>query len=75
MIVNRCFVVSEYRAPEVFLKCHNISFPIDIWSAACAIFEVATKQVLFLARKDAPEKKVSVRLQLWPINDSNDPHL
>lgn len=41
----------QYRAPEVILK-HGFSYPIDIWSTACLIFELATGEMLFCPSKD-----------------------
>lgn len=41
----------EYRAPEVILK-HGYSYPVDIWSCACLIFELATGEILFSPDKD-----------------------
>lgn len=41
------YLVSRfYRAPEVILGC-RYDPAIDVWSAACSIFEIATGDVLF----------------------------
>jgi serine/threonine-protein kinase SRPK3 len=36
----------HYRAPEVILR-HGFSYPVDMWSAACLLFELATGNLLF----------------------------
>ncbi|EFJ18050.1 hypothetical protein SELMODRAFT_53092, partial [Selaginella moellendorffii] len=36
----------QYRSPEVLLGC-KYSTPVDIWSFACLVFELATGDVLF----------------------------
>lgn len=41
------YLVSRfYRAPEIILGC-RYDPAIDVWSAACTIFEIATGDVLF----------------------------
>lgn len=40
-----------YRAPEVILGL-KASYPMDMWSAACTIFELATGCFLFSGRTD-----------------------
>ncbi|XP_053993032.1 probable serine/threonine-protein kinase dyrk2 isoform X5 [Hylaeus volcanicus] len=41
------YLVSRfYRAPEIILGC-RYDYSIDVWSAACTLFEIATGQVLF----------------------------
>lgn len=46
----------HYRAPEVILK-HGYSYPADIWSVACLLYELATGRVLFDPVSD-PEAEV-----------------
>lgn len=36
-----------YRAPEVLLGCTRYATPVDIWSVACILAEMATKVPLF----------------------------
>jgi serine/threonine protein kinase len=36
-----------YRAPEILLRQPNYSFPSDMWSVGCVIYEMATKKPLF----------------------------
>ena len=36
-----------YRAPEVLLGSQRYSCPIDVWSIACIMAEMATKRPLF----------------------------
>lgn len=45
----------HYRAPEVILK-HGYSYPADIWSTACLLFELATGEVLFDPESDKEAK-------------------
>jgi serine/threonine protein kinase len=40
-----------YRSPEVILL-NNYSFPIDIWSFGCIIFEIMTGKPLFRVKND-----------------------
>jgi serine/threonine-protein kinase PRP4 len=41
------YLVSRFsRAPETLLGC-RYDYAIDVWSAACTLFEIATGQVLF----------------------------
>lgn len=35
-----------YRAPEIILGC-PYDFAIDVWSAACTIYEIYTGNILF----------------------------
>lgn len=46
------YLVSRfYRAPEIILGCRYDS-AIDMWSAACTIYEIATGNVLFSGRSN-----------------------
>ncbi|KAF8819079.1 putative cell-cycle-associated protein kinase PRP4 [Cardiosporidium cionae] len=46
------YLVSRfYRAPEIILGC-KYEAPIDVWSAATTIYELATGQVLFSGRSN-----------------------
>ncbi|EEB06014.1 CMGC/DYRK/PRP4 protein kinase Prp4 [Schizosaccharomyces japonicus yFS275] len=46
------YLVSRfYRAPEIILGI-PYSFPIDIWSVACSIFELYTGHILFAGRSN-----------------------
>jgi serine/threonine protein kinase len=40
-------VTPSYRPPEILLGDPNYSFPVDVWSAACVFFEMATGHPLF----------------------------
>lgn len=62
--VNVTVQSREYRAPEVFLRSHYNEL-IDIWSVACAIFEVATTHVLFIPKKDIPKMKTPRQFMLF----------
>ncbi|KAL6453479.1 LOW QUALITY PROTEIN: spk-1 Serine/threonine-protein kinase spk-1 [Candida maltosa Xu316] len=37
----------QYRAPEVILRCKEWGASVDLWSAACLIFELITGDYLF----------------------------
>lgn len=39
-------VTREYRPPEVMLRC-GYGLPVDIWSLACTLYELATEKYLF----------------------------
>ncbi len=54
----------QYRAPEVILR-HGYSYPVDIWSAACIVFELATGELLFDPERDDEEN----------LYKKNDDHL
>ncbi|EAY00878.1 CMGC family protein kinase [Trichomonas vaginalis G3] len=41
-----------YRPPELFLGCHEYGPEVDIWSAACILYEMIAKQPLFAAREN-----------------------
>ena len=43
-----------YRPPEMLLGCQEYGPEVDIWSAGCILFEMATSKVLFQA-KDGKE--------------------
>ena len=46
--LNTPYVVSRYyRAPELILGSHYYDCSIDIWSAACILFELITRTPLF----------------------------
>jgi len=46
--MNTPYVVSRYyRAPELILGSHYYDCSIDIWSAACILFELITRTPLF----------------------------
>lgn len=40
-----------YRSPEV-LFCHKYSYPIDMWSLGCMVYELITGSVLFEGNND-----------------------
>lgn len=40
-------VTQWYRPPELLLDIHDYSYPVDVWSAGCVIFEMMTGQPLF----------------------------
>jgi serine/threonine protein kinase len=44
-------VTLPYRAPEIVKKL-NYSFPIDIWSLGCILYEMMTKQLLFKVKNE-----------------------
>lgn len=53
------YLVSRfYRAPEIILGCRYDS-AIDVWSAACTLFEIATGQILFPVRLRRQAKKLA----------------
>jgi serine/threonine protein kinase len=41
-----------YRPPELLLGCQRYGPEVDIWSAGCILYEMATCQPLFQARED-----------------------
>ena len=43
-------VTRYYRAPEVILLAKNYGKEIDMWSLACVVYEMLTKQILFEGR-------------------------
>lgn len=46
------YMVSRfYRAPEIILGC-KFSYPIDMWSMSCTLYELATGSILFTARNN-----------------------
>ncbi|KAF8527948.1 putative dis1-suppressing protein kinase dsk1 [Hysterangium stoloniferum] len=48
----------QYRSPEAIIQRSDWGFPVDIWSVACMLFELATGDYLFdpRARRNAWEK-------------------
>jgi serine/threonine protein kinase len=69
-----------YRSPEIVLKA-NYSYPIDMWSLGCIIYELLTHNVLFnygyqkknLAKALAINKKFSSSM-FSEIRDMNSIH-
>lgn len=45
--VTRC-----YRPPEIFFGDRNYTFKVDIWSAACTLYELMTGKILFQGTSD-----------------------
>lgn len=45
--VSRC-----YRPPEIFFGDRQYSYSVDIWSAACTLYEMATGEILFAGACD-----------------------
>lgn len=37
----------SYRAPEVLLGSRNYSYPVDMWSVGCILWEMINNKVLF----------------------------
>lgn len=58
----------DYRAPEVILET-GWSFPCDLWSMGCMLFEMATGLPLFITRDDL-EHLAMMEQVLGPIPES-----
>jgi serine/threonine-protein kinase PRP4 len=53
-----------YRAPEVLLGLSDLSYEIDMWSAACAIYEMATGKLLFPLSQFTTSELVKCQMEL-----------
>jgi serine/threonine protein kinase len=57
-----------YRSPEVLFR-HNYSFPIDMWSLGCIVYELLTGAVLFEGDDDVDMlRRIAGYLGLPPID-------
>ena len=69
--VTRC-----YRPPEIFFGDRNYTNKVDIWSAACVIYELLTGKILFPGTGDLEvlcnifEIRGTPRLEEWPECES-----
>ena len=69
--VTRC-----YRPPEIFFGDRTYTQKVDIWSAACVIFELVTGKILFLGTGDLEvlcnifDIRGTPKLEEWPECES-----
>lgn len=61
-----------YRAPEVLLGCKRYSCPVDVWSIACILAEMATRKPLFQGDSEIDQLFRMFRIlktpteEIWP---------
>ena len=81
-VMPNCLVTTEYRAPEIMIMLINTDknlpvepygHPIDVWSLGMIVFEIVSKQPVFLPR-DSNEKMLAF-LQKSFSPDSEDSEL
>lgn len=58
-----------YRPPELFLGCHEYGPEVDIWSAACILYEMIAKKPLFAARENISQIQEIFRICGTPDED------
>lgn len=68
----------NYMAPEILLNFNDYSYGVDIWSAACILYELIFKKILFDG-KDYEDQLHSIEKligtptnQNWPNIEKND---
>ncbi|KAL9643526.1 hypothetical protein ABK040_010140 [Willaertia magna] len=58
-----CYLVSRfYRAPEIILGM-KYSYPIDMWSVACTIYELYTGKILFPSQNNNDALRLMMELK------------
>lgn len=68
------YVISRYyRPPEVILKSEQYGPAVDVWSAACVIYEMVTGEILFKgSNNDDMLKRIEARLGFPTYGDVKD---
>jgi serine/threonine protein kinase len=59
-------VTSWYRAPEICCEYDDYSFPSDIWSVGCIIYEIITKKPFIYCKKDSSKSIFKYIVSILP---------
>lgn len=59
-----------YRSPELLLRFNEYATPVDIWSAGCTFFELATRHVLFKGENENSQLLEIFRIMGTPTEET-----